>query len=220
MLNFDEEMWSPLGPRPHTIIPVSAEVAEMAEAIVDHIKKWWSEQGDSRDFHQVFRPIQPRYLHLTLSWLDRLSTSLDRSQLIALADAIEKRTSVLPPCEIQVGPLQVGTYAIELYVNPHPTLELIDSEIRSAFQEVFGVDSVPEPPVDRPFRPHIAAFYCQRQVNTDTLNSRLWYVSGLSDNGLLKPTRMPVNQVLLCDMDTWSETGLQWSNENSFPLSF
>ena len=212
MRNFDETMWSPAGARPHIEVPVPDPVRRLARAYLAQTRAWWAEQGDDRPFETVFRIIDEEFLHLTVGWLDRLTTDLAFEQLDALYAALAARLSHLEPFAVTVGPAIAGRYALEMYVVPNPQATALAAAVRAAIRDIFGAQAAPEPAPARLWRPHISVFYGSRAVDTDALASRIAYTLAPGTDHLATPVTMPVDAVLLVDQDTWGNAGLSWDN--------
>lgn len=215
MRDFGETRWSPDGSRPHVDVLVTPEVAALAAAYLDHARVWWGQQADPRQFEQVFRPVIPDYLHLTLTWLDRVTAKVGTGLMNDIEVALRTRLSDLPPFEITAGPGTVGYYALELFVTPSDAADALARAARQALRDAVGPDAVPEPPTDRPWCPHVAILHGRQRVDTDGLASRILYVPPPAATALLRPTTMRIDGVVLVDQDTWGPNGLAWDQQTA-----
>ncbi|RSM53964.1 hypothetical protein DMB66_37950 [Actinoplanes sp. ATCC 53533] len=215
MRRFADTLWSPTGSRPHIEVPASPQVAGLAAAYVAQSRAWWDEQNDERDFDEVFEVVNTPFLHMTVAWLDMLSTSLSPGQFDTLHDTLARRLAALAPFEVRVGPATVGLYAVELYIVPNTQANELAGHARAALREVFGETAAPEPRPVRPWRAHVTAMYGRQRVDTDALASRLAYTTSPEGQGLLAPVTMTVDHVLLVDQDTWGPDGLAWNQHTA-----
>jgi hypothetical protein len=188
-----------------------------------HAKHWWSQRladgSDTRSFEEVFRATEPRFLHLTLTWLDHPTRTLPVTKLAELADAAQTRLGELDPVTVSVGPGLVGYYALELYVTPDPALDALAAAARVAIRDVFGPAAATEPSPVQPWVPHIAVLYGTAPADTDGLASRILYTPPPGHTDLSRPVPMDIAHVLVAEQDTWGPDGLTWDQVSARKIS-
>ncbi|MCK2245412.1 MULTISPECIES: 2'-5' RNA ligase family protein [unclassified Crossiella] len=214
MLNFQDRAWSPRGSRPHLYLTTPG-LEPLQRAYLKRIDAWWATQYPDGPARPTALPrVEPRYLHITLAWLDVLSAQVTSQQWEALAEQVAPALAQIEPFEVMVGPAFLATVGVEVYVDPDPRLAELAAASRAAIRAVFGDAAAPEP--SQPFRPHISLAYAAADVDTETLGSALTRAE-LPAGQLLRPQRVPVTAVSIVDNDTFPEDGggLRWDEQTS-----
>lgn len=212
MHSFGDRTWHPSGARPHILIPASPAAA-YAAAVNARSARWWTTQpgGAVHGWDEVVQELPAHYLHVTLAWLDRLTSELDPADLVRLHDNLADRFSGLVPFEITIGPALVKSHAVEVYVDPVPELAALAAGARAALRTVFGDTAAPEP-TSKPYRPHLSTLYGRRWYDSEGLIDTLAYT--VDDHGdLLRTVTMPVTEVILVEhQDTFADSGFRWDD--------
>lgn len=215
VLNFIGDcVWSPVGSRPHLLLTANDALAEYAAKINFRARGWWEEHGDGRAWSEVVQEIPARYLHLTLTWLDRLTAELDEASWGRLCDEFTGRMSALPPCEVAVGEPMVRRHAVEVYVHPTPELLAVGAQARAAVRAVFGEDAAPEPPVGKLWRPHLSTLYGAAEFVDVGLEAALREGLSFAAGEHATVLRMPAEGILV-DQDTFAVGGFWWDEETA-----
>ena len=207
---FADRVWSPLGSRPHILLTGSTDLAAYAASINARARRWWERQPGStgRRWDDLVREVPGHYLHITLTWLDRLTTEVDAAELRQLSDELVDRFAALSPTEVRIGEPMVRTHAVELYVHPSPQLNAIAAQARAALRVVLGDDAAPEPPQGKPWRPHLSTFYGNAEFDSAGLAETL--LDGPAPaGGHTTVLTMPAEGILV-DQDTFRDEGFWW----------
>lgn len=104
----------------------------------------------------VYDPIPPQWLHLTTQGVG-FTDEIDRGDLNAIVEAVQRRLAQLEPFTITIGPAFIDPEALSMPVLPvEPVAQLRDA-IRAGIGDVWGSENVPENAAG--FRPHVSLGY-------------------------------------------------------------
>jgi len=196
MRDFARKRWSPVGSRPHVLIPVyGSDVAALASHYsYDHdLGEWYSE------WDELLRGVHPFFWHLTLAWLDTPTARTEPGNWLALRKALLPALANVGPVVLTAGTAVVSEHGVHLRVNRTPELDQLADAAREAMHSVFGA-AAPVSDHGPDWQPHIALFHGRADVKTPSGPLRVTHLAAT----------MPVREVLLVDHDTWGPDGPRW----------
>lgn len=202
----EDRCWSPEGARPHILIPLPAAVGALAEVYTGVLDRW------REDWTRHLQPVQARFLHVTLTWLDTPSSGLAVGWADRLAGELAERLAGCRTFQLRFGPAIPSTYAVELYVGPDAPAADLARRCREAMHAVFGADAPVATPTQ--YRPHCAIAYSRTAESEDGLGRLLMSATAPGSAFRPEPAQVLVDTVIVTDQDTFAPGGLTW-NETS-----
>lgn len=202
-------MWSPLGSRPHLLLTADQALADYAASVNSRARAWWAAHGDGRAWDDVVQELPSHYLHITLAWLDRPTNQVSPDEWNRVRAEAARRLAAVPLVEVRIGEPIVGPYALEVYVHPSAELDEVAAQARAALRAVFGERAAPEPPADKPYRPHLSCFYGTAAFDDAGLQEALLDGTSRGDDEHSTVLTMPA-QAILTDQDTFHPGGFRW----------
>jgi hypothetical protein len=215
MLSFPDDYhrrFSSTAAKPHLLIPVDPGVERLSTILNSTLATWFAQEhpGHSQPWHEVIQPVAPPHLHMTVGHLEMPSESLDPLLAKEFCRLLEERLTQIEPFTINVGPIQVVTMALNLYVEPSAQLSELVTVSRATFREVFGELATFSRP-GKPWRPHIATAYCLQNISTEFLAGDLSRTVDPETKNLLGIQVMPINRLVFADQQTLHPESL-WRN--------
>lgn len=213
MRSFREaKFWTPLGSRPHVLIPISADVTALAAVYTDALPSWRA------DWSAFLDTVAPEYLHVTVTWLDELTEKAAPNGLAELATALADELDEQEPIVLRCGPAIPVTYGLELFVVGDAAADALARRCRAAMRRVFG----PEAAVAEParYRPHCSLAYCAANVSEEGLGSVMAKATAQGETARPEPIDMTIDRVIVTDQDTFASDGLRWNLDTAATVHF
>lgn len=204
--DFTATAWQPPGPRLHIHVPVNDAVRALAEVYAPVLHAW----------RHLLRPVDPRFLHLTLAWHRHPASEVTGDQRLRLFSAVRDALSAVAPATLTVGRPVITPRGVVLDVSPdHPVWQLTGAA-RQAFDTVFGPSSCEYPSPG--WWPHIALAYTHASGPAEGLAYDLarfpdHRTGPIRGGHRPTPVELPVTGLLVVDQDTYAPTGLTWTND-------
>lgn len=199
----DAKLWSPLGSRPHILIPIAPTVTALAATYTDALPNWRA------DWATYLQAVPPEFLHVTVTWLDDLTERVAPDGLTGLADELASELADHEPFALRCGPALPVTYGLELFVIGDAAASALAQRCRVAMRRAFGRDAPVADPVC--YQPHCSLGYCVADVSEEGLGSAMTSARTNGESARPDPIDMVVDKVIVTDQDTFTPDGLRWN---------